>query len=78
MENQITLNEQAMAIRSLLRWKHNLFSPHQLAQLEAAERTLFGLQDLSERLGTIYKEDAERASDEMSDLLIDLLQLQRA
>jgi hypothetical protein len=78
MDNQISLNEQATAIRNLLRWKYSLFSPHQLAQLEAIERTLFGMQDLSERLGTIYKEDAEWASDEMANQLVDLLQLQRA
>jgi len=78
MDNQISLNEQAQSVRNLLRWKHRLFSPHQIAQLEAVERTLFGLQELSERLASVYKDDAERASDEMANQLIDLLQLQRA
>jgi len=79
MDKRISLNEQVAAVRSILRWKQRLFSPQQLIQLEAVEQTLFNLQELSERLATIYKDDlADQASDEMADQLIDLLQLQRA
>ena len=77
MATQITLIEQAEVISSTVRCKYRVFTPLQLAQLEAAEQTVRDLQKLRDRLATVQKDDAEKVTDEMADELIDLLQLQR-
>ena len=78
MVTQIPLNEQLEVVRSTLRCKFRVFSPIQIQQLEAVERTLTALQEFRGRMGIIHKEDADRVTDEMADELIGLLQLERA
>jgi acyl-[acyl carrier protein]--UDP-N-acetylglucosamine O-acyltransferase len=78
MANEFTLNDQAEIIRNILRWKRRQFTAVQIAQLEAAERTLFGLKALRESLAAVEKEEVDSQTDQMAEELIDLLQLQRA